>query len=171
MLVHRQTLREAGGIASIRAELIDDCALARRLKRHGPIQLALGERVQSLRDYPSLNDIRQMVVRSAYAQLRFSPWRLGLVALAMCVVFLSPVLLTFTSHGLTQALALATWGLMAALFARMLKRYRVPVWWGVALPAIATAYLAFTLESAVQHLRGRGGLWKGRVHDPVAEKS
>lgn len=170
MLIRRQALREAGGIASIRNELIDDCALARRLKRHGPIHLALSERVRSLRAYPSIGDIRRMVVRSAYAQLRFSPWRLGMVVLAMFVVFLAPVLLTFTTHGLTRVLALATWILMAALFAPIQKRYQVPVRWGIALPLIATAYLAFTIESAYQHFRGRGGMWKGRVHASASEK-
>jgi len=35
--------------------------------------------------------------------------------------------------------------------------------WAPALPAIATAYLLFTLDSAWQHLRGRGGMWKGRA--------
>ena len=169
MLVRRLALREAGGIASIRGELIDDCALARRLKSRGPIRLALGERVQSLRAYPSVREIRRMVVRSAYAQLRFSPWRLVVIALAMLMVFVAPVLLTFAGHGWTRALALAAWGLMAVLFAPMQKRYRLPVWWGVALPAIALAYLAFTVESAYQHFRGRGGMWKGRAHGATVE--
>ena len=56
---------------------------------------------------------------------------------------------------------------MAALFVPMLRRYRVPAWWAFALPAIATVYLAFTVESAYQHLRGRGGAWKGRINGPT----
>ncbi len=169
MLVRRKALREAGGIASIRSELIDDCALARRLKPHGAIGLALGEKVQSLRAYPSLHDIRRMVARSAYAQLRFSPWRLALVTLAMLVIFVAPVPLAVVGEGWTRVLALAAWGLMALLFAPMARRYRVSVWWGMALPAIATAYLAYTIESAIQHFRGRGGMWKGRVNGSAAE--
>jgi hypothetical protein len=35
--------------------------------------------------------------------------------------------------------------------------------WGPALPGIASAYLIFTLDSAWQHWRGRGGMWKGRA--------
>jgi hypothetical protein len=31
------------------------------------------------------------------------------------------------------------------------------------LPAIAATYMAFTLDSAYQHARGRGGMWKGRA--------
>jgi len=47
-----------------------------------------------------------------------------------------------------------------------LRRYRVPAWTSVFLPAIAATYLAFTVESAVQHRLGRGGMWKGRANAP-----
>ncbi len=171
MLVRLDALRAAGGIASVRDALIDDCALAARLKPVGPVRLALGESVRSLRPYPSLHDIRRMVVRSAYAQLRFSPWRLAFVVLAMSLVFIAPVALALLASGWTRALALATWALMASLFLPTLHRYRVSVRWSVMLPVIAAAYLFFTVESAVQHRLGRGGLWKGRVHDAAGTPS
>ncbi len=169
MLVRRKTLHEVGGIASIRGELIDDCALARLLKPHGSISLALSEHVQSLRAYRSLHDIRKMVARSAYTQLGYSPWRLVTVVLAMLVIFIAPVPLSFVGEGGTRALALAAWGLMTMLFVPILERYRVTRWCTIALPAIATAYLAFTIESAIEHFRGRGGMWKGRVNGSVAD--
>ncbi len=164
MLVDRAALQSAGGIAAIRGALIDDCALAGRLKPQGAIQLALGEQVQSLRAYPSFSDIRRMVVRSAYAQLRFAPWRLALVVIAMAMVFVAPVVFAIAGSGWTQALGLVAWVLMALLFAPMTRRYGVPAWWCVGLPVVASVYLAFTVESAFQHARGRGGLWKGRVN-------
>lgn len=167
MLVPARALEAAGGLAAIRGELIDDCALARLLKPRGPIHLALTERVRSLRRYESLHDIRRMVARTAFTQLRHSPWRLFAVVLAMLVVFIVPVVLAIVGQGWTRALALAAWGSMALLFVPILRRYRVAAWWSVALPAIAAAYLAFTVESALAHWRGRGGLWKGRVNRPV----
>ncbi len=171
VLVRRTALNEAGGLGSIRSSLIDDCALARRLKARGPIELALGGSVRSLRPYPSLHDIRRMVVRTAYAQLRFSLLNTVLVALAMLMVFVAPVLCAIAGSGWTCALGLAAWATMAVLFVPIARRYRVGLAWGLALPAIASAYLAFTLESAIQHLRGRGGLWKGRVNDHLAGSS
>jgi hypothetical protein len=48
-----------------------------------------------------------------------------------------------------------------------LRFYRRSPLWGLALPLIALAYMAFTLDSAYQHVRGRGGLWKGRVQAQV----
>ncbi len=171
VLLDREALAAAGGIASIRGALIDDCALARRMKPHGPIHLALGERVESLRAYDRYAEIRRMVVRSAYAQLGFSAGRLALVVVAMLAVFVSPVVLAVASSGPTRIAAVASWLLMSALFVPMLRRYRVASVWALALPAIASVYLAFTVESAWQHWRGRGGMWKGRVNGSVAEPS
>ena len=73
MLVRREVLAKAGGMAAIRNALIDDCALAKKLKAHGPIWIGLTNRVHSVRAYPALEDIRHMVSRTAYAQLRYSP--------------------------------------------------------------------------------------------------
>jgi hypothetical protein len=39
----------------------------------------------------------------------------------------------------------------------------MPGWWPPMLPAIAVAYMAFTIDSAWQHMRRGGGIWKGRV--------
>jgi hopene-associated glycosyltransferase HpnB len=163
MLVRSDALAAAGGIASIRGELIDDCALARRLKQHGAIRLSLTERVRSLRAYPALGDIRYMVARSAYAQLRFSPLLLAATVAGMALTYLAPVLLTLFGHGPAQAFGTAGWTMMAMAFQPTLRLYRGSPLWGVLLPAIALAYVVFTLDSAYQHARGAGGLWKGRA--------
>jgi hopene-associated glycosyltransferase HpnB len=164
MLVQCEALRMAGGIAAIRSELIDDCALARLLKPHGPIWLGLTERAQSVRAYASIGDIRRMVARSAYAQLQYSlPWLAAAVA-AMTVTYLVPPLLTLFADGPARWLGALAWLSMALAAQPILRFYRVSPWWGLAFPAIAGAYLVFTLDSACQHLRGRGGEWKGRVH-------
>ena len=65
VLVERRALRAAGGLAAIHRALIDDCALARLMKPHGPIRLALTERVRSIRAYPSFDDIRRMAANGA----------------------------------------------------------------------------------------------------------
>ena len=100
MLVRADALRKAGGIEAVRAALIDDCALAKALKAQGPIWLGLTERVRSVRRYPALADIRRMVARSAYAQLRYSPLvLLGTIA-GMALTYLVPALLAiFGSAG------------------------------------------------------------------------
>jgi hopene-associated glycosyltransferase HpnB len=169
MLVRADALREAGGIEVIRGALIDDCALAKVLKAKGPIWLGLTERVHSIRPYPALGDIRRMVARSAYAQLRYSPLLLLGTVAGMVLTYLAPPLLAIIGSGAARALGLVTWLLMAVAFQPTLRFYRCSPLWGIALPAIALQYMIFTLDSAYQYVRGRGGSWKGRVQANVSE--
>ena len=169
MLVRADALRQAGGIEVIRGALIDDCALAKALKAQGAIWLGLTERVHSIRPYPALGDIRRMVARSAYAQLRYSPLLLLGTIAGMVLTYLAPPLLTIFASGTAQILGLASWVLMFVAYQPTLRFYRLSPLWGVALPAIALQYLIFTLDSAYQYVRGRGGSWKGRVQANVSE--
>jgi hopene-associated glycosyltransferase HpnB len=169
MLLRADKLRDAGGLEAIRAALIDDCALARRLKAEGPIWLGLTERVTSIRSYPGFADVARMVSRSAYAQLRYSPLLLAATVCAMALTFLVPPLAALAGSGNTRLLGIAAWALMAVLFAPTLRLYRISPLVGLALPAIALAYLLFTIDSALQSMRGKGGLWKGRFQAARAE--
>ena len=164
MLVLRRALRDAGGVAIVRGELIDDCALGRLMKAQGPIWLGLTNRARSLRVLGSFAEVRPMISRSAYAQLQYSPWLLIGTVLAIAVTCLSPPLLVLSTTGAPQWLAAAAWGLMAFALQPTLRFYGVSRWWGPMMPAIAGMYLAFTLDSAFRHWRGQGGVWKGRVH-------
>jgi hopene-associated glycosyltransferase HpnB len=163
MLVRADALRAAGGIGAIRNALIDDCALAAILKARGPIWLGLTERAHSIRPYPGFEDIRRMVARSAYAQLRYSPLILAGVLAGMGVTYLAPPLIALFGTGWARLAGLAAWLLMAIAFQPTLRFYRVSPLWGIALPAIAFCYTLFTLDSALAFWRGKGGLWKGRV--------
>jgi hopene-associated glycosyltransferase HpnB len=162
MLVRRQALEAAGGLAAIRGEIIDDCALARLLKARGPIWLGLTRRAQSLRPYPSLGAVGRMIARSAYAQLGFSPLVLAGTLAAMAVVFVAPPIL-WVVPGPGQIPALAAWVAMIVAMAPTLRLYRLSRVWGFTLPAAGALYGAFTFWSAVQHWRGAGGQWKGRA--------
>ena len=167
MLVKREALQAAGGLASIRGALIDDCALAKLLKARGPIALALTDNANSRRAYPSIGDIRGMVARTAYAQLGYSPLLLAGTVLGLAVTYLAPVVLTLLADGFAQFAGLFAWALMAIAFRPNLRFYGMSglrSWlWAAALPAIAAMYMAFTLDSAYQHARGHGGMWKGRA--------
>ena len=169
MLVDRRALERAGGIVKVRNALIDDCALAALLKTQGPLWLGLSNRVWSLRAYPRFGDIRSMVARSAYAQLRYSPFLLIATILAMIFAYLAPPFFAVFGNFPANLLAFAVWALMALAYLPILQFYRISPLWAVALPVIAAAYAAFTLDSAYQHWRGRGGLWKGRSQ-ALAEK-
>ena len=168
MLVRRTALEAAGGLAAIRGALIDDCTLAKLLKAYGPIALALTERAHSLRAYPSIGDIRRMVSRSAYAQLHYSPALLAGTVVGLGLTYLAPVALTLLAAGYAQFAGLLAWALMALAFRPILRFYRLSWLWAPALPAIAAMYMAFTLDSAYQDARGRGGMWKGRAQANIS---
>jgi hopene-associated glycosyltransferase HpnB len=163
MLVRADVLREAGGIDVIRGALIDDCALAKTLKARGPIWLGLTERVRSIRPYPDIEEIRRMVARSAYAQLHYSPLLLAGTVAGMALTYLAPPLLALFAGGTVRILGVTAWGLIAIAFQPTLRLYRMSPLWGLALPAIALCYMLFTLDSALQFARGKGGQWKGRI--------
>ena len=162
VLLHRAAFAAAGGFAAIRGAVIDDCALARLMKARGPIWLGLSDRAESLRPYPRLRDIRRMVARTAYAQLRYSPALLAGTVAAMAIVFLSPPLLTlFAESGAARWGGALAWGAMALAYAPGLRRFGLSPLRAPALPAIAAAYAVFTVESALAERRGLGGMWKG----------
>lgn len=170
ILVRADALRAAGGIESIRDALIDDCALAGQLKTQGPIWLGLTNRVRSIRPYPHWADLRRMVTRSAYAQLRYSPLLLAGTTAGMALTFLAAPLLALFAHGLPQFLGLATWIVMTVAFQPTLRLYRLSPIWGIALPGIAFLYTLYTIESAIQYVIGRGGEWKGRAQANVSAR-
>ena len=163
MLVRREALERAGNIDAIRSEIIDDCALGRIMKAQGPIWLGLTERAVSVRPYRGMAEIRSMVARSAYAQLGYSPLALAGTFFGMIVVYGAAPLLALFAHDSAQASGILAWAAMTFAFQPILKFYRLSPLWGLALPLIGAVYALFTFDSAVQHWRGRGGMWKGRA--------
>jgi hopene-associated glycosyltransferase HpnB len=162
MLLKRDAFEQAGGLGSVRSEIIDDCAVGRRMKAQGAIWLGLSERAVSLRRYPRFDDIRRMIVRSAYAQLHYSPVLLAATLIGLLVTYGLPPLIAMFGAGEARLVALAAWVAMAVSFQPMLHFYQRTKLWGFALPAIAGFYAFYTLLSAIESWRGRGGEWKGR---------
>jgi hopene-associated glycosyltransferase HpnB len=163
MLAQREALERAGGIATVHAAVIDDCALAAAMKRQGPIWLGLTHRARSLRPYRTVSAIGQMISRSAFAQLDYSAWRLAGTLAGLALIFLAPPALALFATGVGRVAGLLAWAAMAISFQPMLRFYRRSPLWGVALPVIGTLYAGFTLRSAIEVWRGHGGMWKGRA--------
>lgn len=175
MLVRRQALEAAGGLDRIRGARIDDVALGRLLKRSaaGRCWLGLTTAVRSRRPYPELSGLWDMVARSAYTQLRYSPAALaGTVAGLLWLYLLPPAAALAGLAGLAggssaagwlAAAGLAAWTIMTITYLPMLRLYGLPLLRAPSLPVIAVMYAAMTADSARRHHRGRGGEWKGRT--------
>jgi hopene-associated glycosyltransferase HpnB len=159
MLIRPATLERIGGIEAIRSELIDDCALAKRVKHSGgKIWLGVTESTHSVREYGSFTEIFQMISRSAFNQLHHSALWLLATIFAIAILYLAPPFLPLTG-------GLAAWILMAISYVPILRFYRQPLFLAPLLPCIALFYLAATIHSAVRYWAGSGGVWKGRAQD------
>ncbi|MFF5439288.1 glycosyltransferase [Streptomyces achromogenes] len=169
VLLRAGTAEKARIPDAIRHAVIDDVALARTVKGvGGRVWLGLADRVDSVRPYPRLGDLWRMVSRSAYAQLRHNPLLLlGTVAGLMLVYLVPPAAVVVGAAGGDAATALAgavAWAVMAGTYLPMLRYYGQPLWLAPLLPFTAFLYLLMTVDSAVQHYRGRGAAWKGRTY-------
>ena len=179
MLVWRDVLEAAGGLGEIRGARIDDVALGRLLKRRAGARTWLGltTSVTSTRPYDQLADLWNMVARSAYTQLRYSPAAVLGTVLGLAWLYLLPPAAALAGLGWAAAgggamagwlaaAGLAGWALMTVSYLPMLRLYRLSPLRAPALPLIAAMYAAMTADSARRHHAGRGGEWKGRLIDP-----
>lgn len=171
MLVRASALRKIGGIAAIRGNLIDDCALGRAIKGTGPIWLGLASNVMSLRGYPAWRDIWNLIVRSAFTQLNHSVGLLVGSVLGMMLTYLLPPLITISPDPGVRPLGIIAWAMMAFAYLPTLVNYRRSPLWAPFLPLVAVFYTLATTASAVRYWTGKGGQWKGRAQAEHIKKS
>lgn len=168
MLIRPDALTRAGGLAAIRREIIDDCALAKAVKRTGgKVWLGLSKGTRSLRPYGSFTEIERMIARTAFNQLRHSAWLLLGTLLGMLLIFALPLALVASGSALLAAVGAAAYLLMIVAYAPMVRFYALNVFWALTLPFSAIFYCAATVHSAIKYWSGSGGQWKGRAQDVV----
>ena len=167
ILIRPKALERMGGIAAIRDQLIDDCALAHAVKRGGGgVWLGLTTKAHSLRSYGSATEVGRMISRTAFTQLACSTLMLFGALGGMFVTYLAPPLLLWFG-GWAAVLGGAAWLLMSITFWPTVRFYGLSPLWAPLLPLTAAFYTGATVWSAIQHWRGQGGWWKGRVQGPV----
>ena len=178
MLVRRGALARSGGLAPISGALIDDVAIGRMIKRQrGRCWLGLTRQVVSVRPYPRLASLWQMVARSAYTQLNYSPALLAATLIGLLFLYALPPagavigLAALLAGGkvpgpaaLTAGAGLAGWALMSLSYLPMLRLYRLSPLRAPGLPLIALLYAGMTADSARRHYAGRGAEWRGRTN-------
>ncbi len=173
-LVRRSALDEIGGIAALKDALIDDCTLAAKIKhRDRPtnqhrIWLGLTTEIRSLRPYDDLASIWNMVARTAYTQLNYSPLLLLGTIVGMGLVYLvAPIGIIYGlifQQWWILGITIATYGLMTIAYRPTIQFYRCAGIYALALPLIGLMYNLMTIDSARRHWQGKGGQWKGRSY-------
>ena len=167
ILLRAEALARMGGFAAIRGEVIDDCALARAVKLSGGrVWMGLTRKSVSLRSYGTFGEVRDLIARTAFTQLRYSVLMLAGTLLGMFLTYVAPVLLLFAHDSTARALGFAAWLLMTLSFLPTVRFYGLSAVWAPALPLTAMFYTCATWLSAVRYWMGKGGLWKGRAQAP-----
>jgi hopene-associated glycosyltransferase HpnB len=165
ILVETRLLDQIGGFEFIKSAVIDDCALARRVKSQGSrIWLGLTHSVKSVRSYQLLRQMWDMVARTAFAQLHYSVGLLILCTLVMLLVYHVPVVMVASSNILIRYLALVSLTIMLLTYVPILRFYNRSLAWALSLPLVAALFLAMTWASAIRYWRGESSRWKGRVY-------
>jgi hopene-associated glycosyltransferase HpnB len=166
ILVRSDALRKSGAFISIRNALIDDCALAARVKKSGGrTWIGLSHSVRSHRPYPRFSNFCEMVERTAFTQLRYSIWLLLTTTFVVVLVFWFPWsgLLSSSSFPV-RCFAVAGVGAMISTYLPTLRYYRRAILWAPLLPVIGGLFLLMTWSSALHYWRGKRSEWKGRVY-------
>ncbi len=171
ILIRPHVLALAGGISAIRHEVIDDCALARAVKRGGGrVWLGSTQNTRSFRPYESFGEIERMIARTAFNQLGHSIAILIGAIVGMALLYLLPFALFFTGDWRLITAGLLSYGTMAITYLPMVRFYGLGIAWAFTLPLAALFYMAATLDSAFKYWSGRGGEWKGRAQDRSASE-
>ena len=166
MLIRPEILERAGGFEAIRGEIIDDCSLAACVKKcGGRLWLGVSRETRSIRGYATLRNLRDMISRSAFNQLRHSSLLLMACIAGMAHTFLAPLALVFAKEKVTGWIALASCLAMFASYVPVLRLYRMNPLSTVTLPFATIFYVYATIHSAVNYYRGKGGAWKARAQD------
>jgi hopene-associated glycosyltransferase HpnB len=165
ILLETRLIEEIGGFKAICQELIDDCALAKQVKSLGyGTWIGLTHSVHSLRSYENLTGIWNMVARTAFCQLRYSVLLLIGATTIMMLAFWLPVAGLFLPAAGAKILSAGALGALILSYLPTLQFYRQSIAWALALPLIATLYLAMTWSSAIRFWIGAGSRWKGRLY-------
>ncbi len=168
ILIRPEALARAGGIAAIRNQIIDDCALAAAVKRSGgKVWLGVTSETSSLRVYGSFAEIERMIARTAFNQLQHSGWLLIAALAGLTLTYLLPLALLVSGSWMLAALGTVAYLLMFVVYVPMVRFYGLSVLWALTLPVIAVFYMWATLHSALKYWSGHGGEWKGRTQDVV----
>jgi hopene-associated glycosyltransferase HpnB len=165
ILLRTDRLRAVGGFATLRGALIDDCTLAKEVKRSGgSTWVGLSHAVKSRRSYGRLAEFWRMVERTAFTQLRYSPLLLAGTTVAMLALFWVPWAGLIFGRRSTRLLGLAAVGTMAATYTPIIRFYRLPWWRIFSLSGASFLYLLMTWSSAWRHWHGQRSEWKGRIY-------
>lgn len=166
ILLEANVLEELGGFHCIKDALIDDCSLAKQVKQKGhKIWTGLTHSAISIRSYDTLSTLWQMVARTAYTQLAYSPLLLLLCTFLMVAAFGLPIAALLQTQSIIFFAGLITLCLQVVCYLPTLRYYSMNPVYALSLPLIGVLYLVMTWSSAYRYYFGKGASWKDRHYN------
>lgn len=169
MLFRRGAYLAAGGHAATRSEIVEDMALARRVKQVGLRPLLLdGQGTVFCRMYQNFQEVWSGFSKFLFAVFRFQLLPLFLVMIIFDLLFFGPffflIWMSFSSGGTSFLYGLTTFQVLALLLIRVALSLRFNYsLWDAPLHPLAMLHLnLLALYSVYLHLSGQGVTWKGR---------
>jgi hopene-associated glycosyltransferase HpnB len=167
MLIRPEALARAGGIESMRHQVIDDCTLARIVKSSGgKLYLGVSTLTAGIRRYESFTDIGRLIARTAFSQLQHSALLLLGTLSGLAIAYVFPLVMTLFAPPVPMVLGMVAWAGMTICYFPMIKFYELKPHWSLTLPLVALFYMGATVWSAIEFWSNKGGKWKGRIQDP-----
>jgi hopene-associated glycosyltransferase HpnB len=167
ILIRPEALARAGGIESIRHQVIDDCTLAKIVKGNGgKLYLGVSNLMASIRRHESFTHIGRLISRTAFSQLHHSVLLLLGTLCGLTIAYVLPFVMTFFAPPVPMVLGMIAWAGMTICYFPTTRFYDLKPHWSLTLPLVALFYMGATVWSAVEFWSNKGGKWKGRVQDP-----
>jgi glycosyltransferase involved in cell wall biosynthesis len=164
LLIRAAAYGAAGGHRAVADEVLEDVALARRVKAAGyPLYFAPGEDVAETRMYRSFSAMWQGWTKNLYPLTGGTPWSAAVEFVRVIPVGVLAFFALTAIYGVTSFVAIPLIGVHLADYARRLRQNRFParciVYW---VPGLVL-YAAALVGSAVRYSAG-SVVWKGRTY-------
>jgi chlorobactene glucosyltransferase len=170
ILIARRAYDALGGHSALRAEIVEDVELAKRIKADGRFRLAIagGDRIASVRMYHSFAEIWSGFTKNVYvgANGNLAVLAGGFAFMAMLSV-VPPALALRALSQRRYALALEALATSATIVATMswgMRRAQFPKRLALLQPLGTALFAAILANSTALVLGGRGVSWRGRVY-------
>ena len=165
ILIETSALWNIGGFSSLKNALIDDCTLARLVKKSGGnTWIGLSKGIRTKRSYYNLSNIWSMVERTAFTQLNYSFPLLLLSTCLMVLMFFIPILGVIFFNKIIIIISTLSILIMGFTYYPIVKYYELNIFNSLTLPLASLLFLLMTWSSAVKYIIGRRSKWKGRIY-------
>lgn len=169
LLVRREAYQRVGGHEAVRSYVLEDVALARRLRAAGArLRIAHAPKLATTRMYRNSSEMFEGLLKNVHGSEFSAPRMIGFLS-GLVGLFLLP-LLVLPVGILTGSLVLTGVGafLWIALFGKHVGFARgvgAPAVYGLLYPVAVGYYLVLVTTSLVRGVRRQPIAWKGRSYD------